>query len=100
MLETESETDSVSAAESMDLLQLVEHQELVQATETVEHVYQWFHKHHQEYVGVVSGRRLLGMVSRGQLGFLLGARYGFAVYSRQAIENHLMEGHLRVYHGM
>ena len=82
--------------ELADLLQLVEHRESVQSTETVESVYNWFQKHQQEYIGVLNGNRFVGLVSRGQVGFLLGARFGIAIYGRQPIGSHLIEKSLFV----
>jgi two-component system, cell cycle sensor histidine kinase and response regulator CckA len=79
---------------AIDLASLVEHRESVPADATVEHVYHWFNHHRQEYIGVLDGPRLIGMVSHGQIGFLLGARFGLAVYGRHAIRQHLMERHL------
>ncbi|HTR42074.1 MAG TPA: ATP-binding protein [Pseudomonadales bacterium] len=83
-----------SALENVDLLSLVEHREFVQATETTENVYKWFQSHQYEYVGVVSSERLIGVVSRGHIGFLLGARFGFALHGHQTVDQHLMKGHL------
>ena len=77
--------------ERVDLAELVEHRESVPATETVENVYTWFKEHPQEYIGVLEGRRLLGLVSRGQIGFLLGARFGFSIFGRQRIGANLMD---------
>jgi len=82
------------AAESVELQSLVEHRESVPAAETTESVYKWFQSHSHEYVGVVSGKRLIGMVSRGHIGFLLGARFGFALYAHQTLDKHLMKEHL------
>jgi hypothetical protein len=98
MLVEERANDS-AALENVDLLSLVEHGEFVQATETTENVYKWFQSHHHEYVGVVSNQRLIGVVSRGHIGFLLGARFGFALYGQQTVDQHLMKGYLRIYRG-
>ncbi len=98
MLEEERSNDS-AALESVDLLSLVEHREFVQAKETTENVYKWFQSHHHEYVGVVSGGKLIGVVSRGHIGFLLGARFGFALYGHQTVDEHLMKDSLRIRRG-
>jgi len=89
----------LAVADNIDLTSLIEHRESVQASETTESVYKWYQGHSQEYVGVVSGTRLVGMVSRGQIGFLLGARFGFALYGHQPVSQHLIEGYLRVNQG-
>lgn len=96
MVAEENLNDSL-ALENVDLLSLVEHREFVQATETTENVYKWFQSHSYEYVGVVSKARLIGVVSRGHIGFLLGARFGFALYGHQTVDQHLMKGFLRIY---
>jgi two-component system NtrC family sensor kinase len=80
-----------TATELMPLAGLVDHRESVPATETVENVYGWFQKHPQEYIGVLQEGKFAGMVSRGQIGFLLGARFGFAIYGRQVIGLNLMD---------
>jgi signal transduction histidine kinase len=98
MVVEERPNDSV-ALENVELLSLVEHREFVQATETTEKVYKWFQSHRYEYVGVVAGKKLIGVVSRGHIGFLLGARFGFALYGQQTVDQHLMKGHLRIYQG-
>jgi len=95
MTAIEIEQDSTST-ELSDLIQLVDHQEAVQTTETVEHVYDWFQKHRQEYIGVLRDKQFVGLVSRGQVGFLLGARYGYAIYGRQPIGSHLMDKPLQL----
>jgi len=91
----ESSSGSV-AVEDVDLVSLVEHRECIQATETTENAYKWFQTHNHEYVGVVSGTRLVGMISRGHIGFLLGARFGFALYGQQPADQHLMKNHLQI----
>src|SRR5215469_1170547 len=96
MVAEEHPNDSV-ALENVDLLSLVEHHEFVQATETTENVYKWFQSHGHEYVGVISKAQLIGVVSRGHIGFLLGARFGFALYGHQTVDQHLMKGFLRIY---
>ena len=71
-----------------DVVSLVEHQECVQIGETVEQVYAWFKQHPHEFAAVVDGHAYAGLVSRGQLGFLLGTRFGFTLYSRHPIQEH------------
>lgn len=75
---------------AFDLLSLVGHAEHVCAGDTIETVFEGFRHHACEFVGVLEGKRFLGMVSRGQLGLLLGTRYGFSVHSRHPIREHLL----------
>ena len=55
---------------NFDLARLVEHGEAVQAGHSFEAVYDAFRTHKYEFVAVVEGRRYVGMVSRGHVGFL------------------------------
>ncbi len=73
-----------------DVVSLVEHQECVQIGETVEQVSAWFKQHPHEFAAVVDGHAYAGLLSRGQLGFLLGTRFGFTLYSRHPIQEHLL----------
>ncbi|SDT92310.1 Response regulator receiver domain-containing protein [Verrucomicrobium sp. GAS474] len=66
-------------------------------TTPVEEVYGLFQDSRIAYLPVIDGTgRPLGLCSRGQIGFLLGARYGFALYAKQPISRHLMPRHLVV----
>ncbi len=76
--------------EQIDIVSQIEHAECVPATMTLDAVYEDFRIHGREFAGVVDGRRLVGIVSRGHVGFLLGARYGFAIYGRRPVGQHLM----------
>jgi signal transduction histidine kinase/ActR/RegA family two-component response regulator len=87
---------SVNESINPELANLIEHQVAVPSTQTVSEVYEYFQKCPHEFLAVTEAGRLLGMVSRGQIGFLLGARYGFAVYGRQQIGKHLLTKHLRL----
>jgi hypothetical protein len=75
------DTIRLGGAESIDLLSLIEHRESVPGHESVGSVYAAFSRHGHEYVAVVEANKLLGLCSRGQIGYLLGSRYGFSMYS-------------------
>lgn len=49
-----------------------------------------------EYYGVVSGERYLGLVSKSQIGLKLSGRFGYALYARQPIAHHLLPSTLTV----
>lgn len=78
----------------VDLESLIDHRESVDAAMTVESVYDYLQHHEREYLGVTENGQAVGLVSRGRIGFLLGARYGFAVHARQPIREHLLAGGL------
>ncbi len=73
-----------------EVVSLVDHQECVQIGQTVEQVFVWFNRHPYEFAAVLDGHAYAGLVSRGQLGFLLGTRFGFTLYSLHPIQEHLL----------
>ena len=88
--------DAPTTVVQLDIVSQIEHTESVPATMALESVYEGFSRHGREFLGVVDGSRLVGIVSRGHVGFLLGARYGFAIYGRRPVGNYLMTGALVV----
>ncbi len=89
-----------STVEQTDLLSLVCHKEYVQANDAVLAVYQKFQGHKHDFCAVLDGTRILGLCSKARLGFLLGHRYGFPVYGRQPVKNHLLEMAIRIRRGL
>ena len=79
-----------SGAEPTELERLVDHRESVPAHEPVEAVYERFCQHQQEFAAVLDGSRLVGLVSRGQLGFLLGGRLGLPLHGGDPICDHMI----------
>jgi signal transduction histidine kinase len=96
ILHTMPKGDGRTIVEQLDIVSQIEHAECVPATMMLDAVYDAFKTHGREFAGVVDGRRLVGVVSRGHVGFLLGARYGFAIYGRRPVGDYLMAGALVV----
>ena len=69
---------------------MVGHREFVPATEALEDIHKRFAQHEYEYMAVLDGDRLVGLCTRRQVGMVLGARFGFAIYSRKPIGDGLM----------
>ena len=90
---------SLSKSTELDLADLVEHRIAVAATESVAAVYERFKTEPHEFFGVTVGDRMVGMVSRGQVGFLLGARFGLAIVGRQPIQQNMLLHPLRIRRG-
>jgi two-component system, cell cycle sensor histidine kinase and response regulator CckA len=90
---------ATSWIEGTDLAWLVEHHTAVQGEDTVDEVFEAFAAHGREYVAVLEGQRLLGLCSHGQLGCLLGTRFGHAIYSRRLIRDHTMPRHSAIRNG-
>src|SRR5262249_19852805 len=75
---------------AVDLRALVQHSESVPASATIQDVQRRFSKHSHDFMAVLDGERVLGIFSREQVGTLLGAQFGFALYARQSIREQLV----------
>ena len=69
---------------------MIGHSEAVQAKAALEDVHRRFAVHQQEYMAVLDGDKLVGLCARRQVGMILGARFGFAMYSRRAIREMML----------
>ena len=83
-------------AESIDLRTLVSHRTTTQSSASVESVSEIFKKGTTNFVAVLDGERLLGMCSRQETAALLGGRYGFSLWARKAIREHLCKQETRI----
>src|SRR5215470_13126011 len=83
-------------ADSIDLRVLIGHRTATQATASVESVAEIFKTGSVNFVAVLEGQRLLGMCSRQEIGALLGGRYGFSLWARKPIRNHLCKEETRI----
>src|SRR6266481_2234705 len=83
-------------AESIDLRVLVSHRTATPAGASVESVAEIFKNGSPNFVAVLEGERLLGMCSRQETAALLGGRYGFSVWARKPIAQHLCKHETRI----
>jgi len=83
-------------AESIDLRVLIGHRTATQASASVESVADIFKTGSINFVAVLEGERLLGMCSRQEIAALLGGRYGFSLWARKPIRNHLCKEETRI----
>lgn len=88
-----------SAVEQTDLGTLVDNHESVEAGCSLSDVYQRFQAHEEDYCAVLEGTQVLGLCSRARIGFLMGHRFGFAIYSKQTVREHLVENALIIQRG-
>ncbi|HWA09385.1 MAG TPA: SpoIIE family protein phosphatase [Opitutaceae bacterium] len=75
---------------------LVGHREQVQADDTLESVHRRFASSRHDFLAVLEGGELLGLCARRDIGTLLGARFGFALYARTPVRGHLTSDAVRV----
>ena len=83
-------------AESIDLRVLIGHRTATQAGASVESVADFFKTGSANFVAVLEDQRLLGMCSRQETAALLGGRYGFSLWARKPIRNHLCKQETRI----
>src|SRR4029077_21070955 len=83
-------------AESIDLRVLIGHRTATQAGASVESVADTFKTGSVNFVAVLEGQRLLGMCSRQETAALLGGRYGFSLWARKPIRDHLCKQETRI----
>jgi len=83
-------------AELIDLRALVSHHTSTQGGASVESVSEIFKNGLANFVAVLEGGRLLGMCSRQETAALLGGRYGFSLWARKPIGEHLCRQETRV----
>jgi two-component system NtrC family sensor kinase len=83
-------------AEQISLESLVHHREFVEASVALEVTYGFFRSRKVEYMAVVDDGRVIGLCSRGQIGFVMGSRFGFALYSHSPVSSALVANPLIV----
>jgi phosphoserine phosphatase RsbU/P len=83
-------------AESIDLRALVSHRTATQSSATMETVFEIFKNGPANFVAVLDDERLLGMCSRQETAALLGGRYGFSLWARKPIAQHLCKQETRI----
>ena len=83
-------------ADSIDLRALVSHRSATQSVASMESVSEIFKNQITNFVAVLDGERLLGMCSRQETAGLLGGRYGFSVWARKPIGQHLCKQETRL----
>ena len=98
MNRTEQQLEA-QGVEQTDLATLIKHREWVQADARLADVYHQFDKHDYDSCAVMEGGKVLGICFRGRLGFLMGHRYGYAIYSRQSAHLHMSANPMFIHHG-
>ena len=83
-------------AESIDLRALVSHRTATQNSASMEAVFEIFKNGIANFVAVLDDAGLLGMCSRQETAALLGGRYGFSLWARKPIGQHLCKQETRI----
>jgi serine phosphatase RsbU (regulator of sigma subunit) len=83
-------------AESIDLRALVSHRTATESGASMEAVFEIFKNEVVNFVAVLDDTGLLGMCSRQETAALLGGRYGFSLWARKPIAQHLCKQETRI----
>jgi serine phosphatase RsbU (regulator of sigma subunit) len=81
---------------AIDLRTLIGHRETVRASDNVESVFDTFRRTNVEFLAIIDGDRLLEMCSRHAIDSLLGGRYGFSLWARRPIAEHVAADETRI----
>ena len=81
---------------AVDLRMLIGHRQTVSASDSVERVFETFRHSDLEFLAIVDGERLLGMCLRHAIDSLLGGRYGFSLWARKPIAEHIAANETRI----
>ena len=87
---------TVLGAEATRLESLVHHRESVEAGTPLEAALQAFRDRRVEFMAVLRDRRVIGLSARGQIGVVMGSRFGFALNSHTPVEQELVKDPLIV----
>jgi signal transduction histidine kinase len=85
-----------TSVEHTALRSLISHRESTAADTSLAEVYREFQVHGREYVAVLARDGAIGVCSRGEIGFLLGSRYGFAINGKRRAADSMLKNHLEV----
>lgn len=72
------------------------HRESVAANAPLEEVHRRFADTGRDFLAVLDGDRLLGVCARREIAMQLGARFGFALFARSPVREHVMASALRL----
>lgn len=86
-------------AESIDLGRLVDHTLTIVYSLTLGHAHSRFRECDVDFLAVVDGEKVLGLCSRHRVGFILGSRYGFALYSGTPVSQAMVPQSLMIKEG-
>ncbi|MBN1674784.1 MAG: SpoIIE family protein phosphatase [Kiritimatiellae bacterium] len=73
-----------------DLRALIGHREAIQADDILDNAYRRFSQHTFEYMAVLDGTRMIGLVGRSQIGMLFGAESGRALFLKRRVREYML----------
>jgi len=86
-------------AESIDLGRLVDHKLTIASTLTLGQAHSRFRECEVDFLAVIDGQTVCGLCARHRVGFILGSRYGFALYSDTPVSQAMVPQSLMIQEG-
>jgi serine phosphatase RsbU (regulator of sigma subunit) len=86
--------------EPLQIRSLVGHRESVEAGTPLEAVHKRFAENGRDFMAVLDGDRLAGVCARREIAMKLGARFGFALFARSPVREHLSPNVLTIVEGL
>ncbi|GHC01490.1 response regulator [Cerasicoccus arenae] len=82
-------TDASQSAVSTNLRELVGHNHCVAGSTSIAKVQKLFQQHRFNFMAVVDDHRVVGMCARERIGGLLGSQFGYSIYGKKPIREHM-----------
>jgi signal transduction histidine kinase len=90
MYEPLSTGGPAAQVDQTDLRSLVDCSYSIGRNATLEEAHRAFQKHGHEFMAVVDGRHFVGLCSRSGIGMILGSRFGFSIFSKKPVGEHML----------
>jgi signal transduction histidine kinase len=82
---------SCSGSEADEIAALVQHRHAVDHLTTLEEIHRLFRERKTDFFAVTREGRVMGLCARSQVGFIMGSRFGFALYSQSSAHTALVD---------
>lgn len=83
-------TESISEMGSVDWESLVDHRTCVQQNEDLASVQEKFRQADVSFMAVLDRKRVIGLCARHEIAMRLGSQYGFSLFGRTPVRDHLV----------
>jgi hypothetical protein len=90
MLKPPPVCEEIEQVDQTDLRSLVDCSYWTPADASLEDVHKAFQKHGHEFMAVIDGDMLCGICSRSGIGMVLGSRFGFSIFSKKPVRDHML----------
>ncbi|WP_170160888.1 SpoIIE family protein phosphatase [Methylocaldum marinum] len=84
-------TEPTSEMSNIDWEALVDHRTCVQLNEPLASVQEKFRQADASYIAILDKKRVVGLCARHEIAMCLGSQYGFALFGKAPVRNHLVE---------